>query len=68
MKSFRVSVALTQRRMLESKCDDILDPLNWVGRRVSREALADDDLDPSQIVAGVPVVLVQQLAAKGWEL
>lgn len=56
--SSRVSVGLTQRCMLEGKCDDILDPFYWIGRRISRKALADDNFDASHIVVGVPMVLV----------
>lgn len=56
--SSAVLAGLTQRRMLERKGNNILDPLEWVRRRIPRESLADDDLDTSQVIAGVPVVLV----------
>lgn len=49
---------LTQGRMLERKGDYILDALDWIGRRVPWKAFADDDLNASNIVAGVPMVLV----------
>lgn len=38
--------------------------MDRVGRRVSRETLADDDLDATDVVARAPVVLVEQLAAE----
>lgn len=50
--------------MLEGKYDDVLYPLDWVRGRVPREALADEDLDTTEIVNGTPVVLEEQLAAE----
>lgn len=53
--------------MLEREHDNILDSLYWQRGRIPREALAYHDLNASDIIAGIPVVLVQELAAEAWE-
>jgi hypothetical protein len=50
--------------MLKGKRHNVLDPLYRHGERVPREAFADDDLDAANIIAGVPMVLIQQLATE----
>lgn len=55
---------LTERRMLKCKCDDILNPLDWVRGRVPGKPFADEHLDPSQVVIRAPVVLEEQLATE----
>lgn len=54
--------------MLESKSYDILDPFQRVGGGVLRKSLADNNLDTAHIIAGVPVILVKQLASEGGKL
>lgn len=48
----------TQWCVLERKGNNILDALDWIGRRVSREPLTDHDLDTSDIITGIPMILV----------
>jgi hypothetical protein len=50
--------------VLEGEGDDVLDPLDRHRRGVSREAFADDNLDAAEVVARVPVVLLQELLSK----
>lgn len=50
--------------MLKSKYDDVLDPFDWVRGRIPGETLADENLDASQVVAGTPVILEEQLATE----
>jgi hypothetical protein len=43
--------------MLEGECDEVLDALNRDSDRVTRESLADDNLDAAQFIGGTPIVL-----------
>lgn len=54
--------------MLKGEYDYILYSFNRVGRGVPGEPLADDNFDASNIITGVPMILVKQLAAKRWKL
>jgi len=47
--------------VLEREGDDILEPFDGDRQRVSRKTLTDDNLDPSNVVVGIPVILVEQL-------
>lgn len=57
MSGARRTSGLTQRRMLEGKRDNVLDPLDGVGGRIPGETLADENLDAPEVVTGAPVVL-----------
>jgi len=50
--------------MLKRKRHYVLDPLDRHGERVPRKAFADDDFDAAHIIAGVPMVLIHQLATE----
>lgn len=50
--------------MLKGKCDDVLDPLDWVRGRVPGKPFADENLDPSQVITRAPVILEEQLATE----
>lgn len=54
--------------MLEREGNYVLDPLNWHGEGISRETLAEDDLDPAEIVSRTPVILVKEFLAEIREL
>lgn len=54
--------------MLKREGDHIFDSLGRIGRRVSREAFTDDNLDASYIIARAPMVLVEELTAERGEL
>lgn len=54
--------------MLEGEGNNVLDALNRVGRGVFGKTLANDDFDTTNVVAGAPVVLIEQLAAERREL
>lgn len=54
--------------MLEGEHDNVLDPFDWHRARIPREALTYHDLNASDIIAGIPVVLIQELTAEVWEL
>lgn len=55
----------TERSMLKRKGHNVLDTLNGHGKRVSREDFADDNLDPTEIIGGAPVALLEQFLAEG---
>ncbi len=54
--------------MLEGKGSHILDTLDGHGERVSRKALADNQLDATNVVGRAPVTLVEQLLVEAREL
>lgn len=52
-------MTLTQGSMLERECHNILDSLDWHGKRVPWEALADNNLDAAEVISRAPVVLLK---------
>jgi hypothetical protein len=50
--------------VLKGENHDVFDSLDRSRERVSRESLADDDLDAANVITRVPVALEQQLATK----
>ncbi len=50
--------------MLEGKCHHVLDAFDRRRLGVTRETLAEEDLDATEVVVGVPVVLVQQFSSE----
>jgi len=55
----------THGGMLEGKGDNILDTFDGRCQRIARKAFADQNLDPTSIVTGIPMVLVEELSPKG---
>lgn len=49
---------LTKRGMLKRESNYVFYPLDGVGQGISWKSFADDDLDPANIVAWVPVIMV----------
>ena len=58
----------TQGSMLEGEHHNILDPFDGHRKRVPWEAFANDDLDSTNVIAGIPMVLVQQLTSEQGKL
>jgi hypothetical protein len=59
--------ALTQRGMLERKGHEVLDPLERRRKRVSQEALADDNPNTVHLIDGIPEALAEDLVSKSRE-
>ena len=53
--------------MLERECHNVLDTLERLRVRIPGEAFADNDLDPSRIVASVPADLVHHFFFESWK-
>lgn len=58
----------TQRSMLERECHNVLDTLERHRWRIARKAFADDDLDSTDIVARIPVLLIHEVLLERWKL
>lgn len=50
--------------MLKGERHHILNPFDGDRKRVAGEALADDDLDPTEVVTWMPMILLKEFSAK----
>lgn len=58
---------LTQRGMLKGHVDNIFESLERWGSIGACETLSDDDLDTTEGVSGIPVLMVENLMVESGE-